>query len=123
MNDLRPKNLNLFTIRFPLPAIVSVLHRISGVFLFLLIPIVLWGLSISLTPDGFEALQDWHDSVLVKCLLWALLVPFCYHLAAGVRHLLSDVHIGESLSGGRKSAQIVIVVSVILIILAGVWVW
>lgn len=123
MNHPRPKNLNLFTIRFPLPAIVSLLHRISGFALFLLIPLALWGLDVSLTNQGFEAIQDSLHTPLLKGLIWLLLVPFCYHLVAGIRHLLTDIHIGDSLQGGRMGARITLVVSFLLVILAGVWLW
>ena len=123
MNSSRPKNLNLFTIRFPLPAIVSILHRITGFILFLFIPLMLWVLAYSLTPSGFDALQAWLGNIYVKLIFWALLVPFCFHLVAGIRHLLSDIHIGVSLKGGRLSAQLTFVVSIILVVLVGIWLW
>lgn len=119
----RPKNLNLFTIKFPLPAIISILHRVSGVVLFLMIPILLWLLDYSLTFSGYENIQSWLSSPFFKLFLWAMMVPFCYHLLAGLRHLLSDIHIGDTLKAGQLSAQIVIALSVIAIILAGVWIW
>jgi succinate dehydrogenase / fumarate reductase cytochrome b subunit len=120
---VRPVNLNLFTIRFPLPAIVSILHRASGGLLFLLIPIALWVLDYSLTPDGFAVLHDWQSSIFIKLLIWAILAAFIYHLLAGLRHLLSDIHIGSSLQGGRRSALLVFIISTIVIILAGIWLW
>lgn len=123
MNRPRPKNLNLLTIRFPLPAIVSILHRVSGVVLFLLIPIVLWGLSFTLTPEGFDAFQDAYDSFFVKAILWMMLVPFCYHFVAGIRHLLSDIHVGDTLKSGRASARYAVLGALLLIILVGVWIW
>jgi len=123
MRDTRPKNLNLFTIRFPLPAIVSILHRISGFFLFLLIPFVLWAFSYSLTTYGFEALQQWLSNTTVKCILWVVFVPFCYHLIAGIRHLLADIHLGDSLKSGRAGALLTLVLSVVIVIFAGIWLW
>src|SRR5579862_1349975 len=96
MNYSRPKNLNLFTIRFPLPAIISILHRISGFVLFLLIPLMLWALDFSLNESGFISLQEGFKSFCAKCFLWILLLPLCYHFIAGIRHLLSDIHIGNS---------------------------
>lgn len=123
MNRQRPTNLNLLTIRFPLPAIISILHRVSGVVLFLTIPMALWGLSYTLTPDGFDAFQDAYDTFWVKFVLWLMLVPFCYHLIAGIRHLLSDIHIGDTLKAGRASARYTIIGAVLLIILVGVWLW
>lgn len=123
MNRARPVNLNLFTIRFPLPAIVSILHRVSGVFLFLFIPVALWTLDYSLTVDGFDALHDWRGSIIAKLIIWAILSAFLYHLVAGIRHLISDIHVGSSLRGGRTTAMLVFAISIILVILAGVWLW
>jgi len=119
VNHPRPKNLNLFTIHFPLPAIVSILHRLSGAFLFLCIPFALWLLDFSLTESGFESLQQGMSHLTVKIILWGLLVPFIFHLVAGVRHLLSDIHIGDTLKLGRAMALLTFVVSALLVILAG----
>lgn len=123
MNHSRPKNLNLFTIRFPIPAIVSILHRISGFILFLLIPVALWGLEYSLTVSGFDELQYWMGYPLVKIIFWLLFVPFCFHLVAGVRHLLSDIHIGDTLKSGRAMAFATFIIFALLVILAGIWIW
>ncbi len=120
---MRPKNLNLFTIRFPIPAIVSILHRISGFCLFILIPFILWGLDYSLTEDGFTNLQQYLDIFAVKLLVWLLLIPFCFHLIAGLRHLLMDVQVGVSLQSGRTMAKWVFIVSFVCIVLAGIWLW
>ena len=123
MKHARPKNLNLFTIHFPIPAIVSILHRVSGAFLFLLIPFILWALSFSLTDTGYENLQQWLGMTSVKCIFWILFVPFCFHLVAGIRHLLSDIHIGDTLKMGRTTAILTFIISALLIILAGIWLW
>lgn len=123
MNHPRPKNLNLFTIHFPLPAIVSILHRVSGAFLFLLIPLVLLGLDFSLTDTGFETLRRWTDSIFIKLIFWVLFIPFIFHLVAGIRHLLSDIHIGDTLKSGRTMAFLTFIISALLVILAGVWLW
>lgn len=124
MKDKRPINLNLFTISFPIPAIVSILHRISGVILFLLIPFLLWGLSLSLASQtSYDNLQSFLSQPLMKWLLWFLLASFIYHLIAGIRHLFMDVGIGESLRGGRLGAQLTLLISLILIVLLGIWLW
>jgi len=123
VRNSRPKNLDLFTISFPLPAIVSLMHRISGACLFVLIPFILWGLSLSLTVSGFDMLQQWMSNPLFKIIFWLLFVPFFYHLVAGIRHLLSDIHIGDKLATGRLTAKLVIVVSILLVIAAGIWIW
>lgn len=123
MNHSRPKNLNLFTIHFPIPAIISIFHRVSGVALFLLIPFLLWGLECSLSLSGYEMLKDWLGNVYIKLLLWLAFVPFCYHLVAGCRHLLMDIHIGDELKAGRIGSWLVLIISLLLIIMAGVWLW
>tara|TARA_R110000868_G_scaffold6011_4_gene34946 strand:- start:1413 stop:1751 length:339 start_codon:yes stop_codon:yes gene_type:complete len=111
------------TIRFPLPAIVSILHRISGVFLFLLIPVALWLLDFSLTPEGFDVLHDWQDSFIAKFMIWGVMAAFLYHMVAGIRHLLSDAHLGSTRQGGKITAKLVFIVSIILVILVGIWLW
>ena len=123
MKHVRPKNLNLFTIHFPIPAIVSILHRVSGAFLFILIPFILWALSFSLTSTGYEALQYWLGMISIKIIFWILFIPFCFHLVAGIRHLLSDIHIGDTLKMGRATAMLTFIISALLIILAGIWLW
>ncbi len=123
MNHPRPKNLNLFTIHFPIPAIVSILHRISGAALFILIPFALWGLEYSLTESGYEMLQQWLGTIYVKLIFWILFLPFCFHMVAGIRHMLSDVHIGDSLKSGRIAAVLTFIIFALLVILAGVWLW
>lgn len=119
----RPKNLDLFTIHFPLPAIVSILHRIAGVILFFLIPFVLWGLDISLTPTGFDTMQQWLSNFYVKFIFLIIFIPFCYHLVAGIRHLLLDIGVGDTLKGGKRSSQLTLLISAILIIWVGIWLW
>lgn len=120
----RPKNLNLLTIRLPIPAIVSILHRISGFILFLLIPLMLWALDLSLSsPDDFDNLHLFLSSPLMKFFLWSFLAAFIYHFFAGIRHLLMDIHVGDELKSGRFSAKLTMVISVVFIILAGVWIW
>lgn len=124
MNYSRPKNLNLLTIRFPLPAIASICHRLSGVALFLLIPFLLWVLDFSLTLSGFETIQSWIiNSGFMKLIIWLIFIPFCFHLVAGIRHLLMDIHIGSSLKGGKRGAALTFIFTLILILLAGIWLW
>lgn len=124
MKHQRPVNLNLFTIRFPIPAIVSILHRISGILLFLLIPIILWGLSLSLSsPDDFDSLHQFLTAPLMKFSIWAGLSALIYHLVAGIRHLLMDLEIGVELKGGRLSAILTFLISIIFIVMAGIWLW
>lgn len=124
MSDQRPKNLNLFTIRLPVPAIASILHRISGMILFFAIPFFLWALQTSLSSEeNFEALHQSVTSPLSKVIIWALLSAFLYHFVAGIRHLLMDINLGVALKSGRISAFLTIGISIVLIALTGIWLW
>ncbi|MFC6632470.1 succinate dehydrogenase, cytochrome b556 subunit [Microbulbifer taiwanensis] len=124
MNKNRPVNLDISTIKLPAAALVSILHRISGVVLFAVVALLLCMLDASLESEqGFADVAAAFNSVPAKLVLWAALAALIYHLVAGIRHLLMDLGIGESLEGGRRGAVTVLVVAVILILLAGVWVW
>jgi len=120
----RPVNLNLFTIKFPLPAIVSILHRASGALVFLLIPLLLWMLQASLkAPVQFDDLQDTLNNFFVKLIIWLLVSALLYHLVAGIRHLLMDLGLGESLRAARFSAWLVMIISGVLVVITGGWLW
>jgi len=124
VKDNRPKNLDFSTLRLPLPAITSILHRISGVFIFGGLALLLWLFSESLSSEqGFNNVAMWMDNLIVKLLLWAVISGLLYHLIAGIKHLLMDLGIGETLEGGQTGAKLVVALSAISIILTGVWLW
>ncbi|AKN27448.1 succinate dehydrogenase cytochrome b-556 subunit [Stutzerimonas stutzeri] len=75
------------------------------------------------SPEGFEEVRAYLGSPLAKLVSWALLSALLYHLVAGVRHLIMDSGHGETLEGGKLGSKIVIAVSAVLIVLAGVWIW
>jgi succinate dehydrogenase / fumarate reductase, cytochrome b subunit len=120
----RPVYLNLWRIRFPLPAIISILHRVSGIVIFLGLAILLYLLSLSLgSQDSFNYLKRLTSNSLVKLVLWIVSSAVIFHFLAGVRHIIMDLGAGESLRGGRLLAASVAIVSAIAIILMGVWIW
>lgn len=122
LNQTRPVNLNLFTIKFPIAAIVSILHRLSGVALFLFIPFGLWMLYHSLHSEtDFVFLGLTLKRPLFKFLVWLWLTSLGYHLIAGIRHILADLHIGLTKEGSTRSAGLVIIVALILSIIIGFW--
>lgn len=124
MNSKRPVNLDLSTIHFPITAIVSILHRISGVALFAGIAVLLWMLDASLaSPESFLALRELLALPLSQAVLWLTLAALAYHAVAGVRHLIMDIGIGESLEGGQVGAKLVLFFALVAIVLAGVWIW
>ena len=120
----RPVNLNLQTIHFPITAIASILHRVSGVITFVAVGILLWLLSISLSsPMGFMEANDIVDSFFVKLILWGILTALAYHIAGGVRHLLMDLGHFEELDSGTMSAKVAFGATAVLSLLAGILVW
>ncbi|NRA42301.1 MAG: succinate dehydrogenase, cytochrome b556 subunit [Pseudomonadales bacterium] len=125
MKDNRPVNLDIGTIQLPITSYVSILHRISGVAIFAGVAILLWLLDGSLaSAESFAATQSLlANSVLLRLVVWLVLCGFIYHATAGVKHLVMDLGIGETLEGGKKGAQITLVVAIVLMLLAGVWVW
>ncbi|MGE3919388.1 MAG: succinate dehydrogenase, cytochrome b556 subunit [Gammaproteobacteria bacterium] len=123
MRKKRPVNLDLLTIKFPPSAIVSILHRMSGLLIFLFVPVLLWFFNYSLQLANFLSIKTVLIQPFSKFLIWIFLSGLIYHLVAGIRHLLMDNHIGETLVAGRVSAYITFVISFILIVLAGVWLW
>jgi succinate dehydrogenase / fumarate reductase cytochrome b subunit len=124
VNDKRPVNLDLSTIKFPVTAIASITHRVTGVAIFLALPILLWMLDRSLaSPESFADLKELMTSPLVKLVVWAILAVLLYHLVAGIRHLIMDTGVGESLEGGRRGAKLTFIISAVLILLVGAWIW
>ena len=124
MNSKRPVNLDLTTIRLPLPAYASILHRISGVILFVGIAFLLYGLDLSLSsPRGFEQLTECLQSPVAKFITWGLLTGLGYHFVAGIKHLLMDAGLGEGKESGTFAAKVTLILAVLLSALAGVWVW
>lgn len=107
-----------------MPAIVSILTRASGVFIFLGMAVMLWLLDMSLTSETeFELVLVMLSSPVAKLVIWAILAGVIYHALAGLKHLVADFGYGETLEGGILGARLVVVLSFVLIALAGVWIW
>ncbi|WP_422445978.1 MULTISPECIES: succinate dehydrogenase, cytochrome b556 subunit [unclassified Endozoicomonas] len=124
MNSKRPVNLDITTIKLPLPAYTSILHRISGVILFIGLGFILYGLELSLaSEESFNALKALLSAPLAKFIIWGILSALIYHLIAGVKHLLMDMDVGDGKESGSLGSIVTLVLSTVLIILAGVWVW
>ncbi len=120
----RPKFLNLLQIRLPLPAVVSIMHRVSGAVLFLALPLLLWCFQQSLTsPQSYWNIKSALTHGFVKLVFIALLWGYLHHLCAGIRHLLLDVDVGADLAGARLSSKLVLAVSIFLTIFCGAVIW
>lgn len=105
----RPKNLNLFTIQLTTNAVVSILHRVSGVALFIILPLLLWLLQISVkNEEGYLSLTNLAHHWLAKLMLVGLAWAFFHHFFSGLRHLGQDVHWMTSLQKARFSGRVVL---------------
>ena len=116
----RPLWYNLSLLNLPLPGLVSILHRISGAALFVLLLWLLHLLDESLaSPERFEAVRQTMALPFVKLVLLGVLWAFLHHLCAGIRYLLLDVHVGVDLQAARASSAAVLVVSLVLTAVLG----
>jgi len=124
VKDNRPVNLDIGTIRLPVTAYVSITHRVSGVIMVVASFILLWALDASLSgPSGFEAIADLLASPIVKFIAWGIATALLYHSVAGVRHLIMDFGVGETLEGGILGARLVFAITVLGAIILGVALW
>ena len=122
MNKKRPVNLDLGSMKYPVTALTSILHRLSGILLFLCLFVMLYALGKSLSSEeGFNEIKGMLLSPLGKLIAWVLYSALIYHLVAGVRHLIMDMGVGETLQGGKRGSVIVIIVSTLLIAACAIW--
>ena len=117
----RPKFLDLTVIHLPLAGYVSILHRVSGAGLFLMLPLLIWllDLSLSSTPEHLALFESITRNILVKLVLLGLIWAFLHHFCMGLRILLIDVHVGVEKQQARSSAMAVMVVSLSLTLAFG----
>jgi succinate dehydrogenase / fumarate reductase cytochrome b subunit len=124
VNQKRPVNLDLSKFSFPFPALVSITHRIAGVILFVGTIFLLCALDDSLeSATSFAAIKNSMTTGIGSFITWGLLSALAYHFVAGIKHLVMDLGIGEELKSAQIAASLVVMISSVLIVLAGVWVW
>lgn len=120
----RPKYLNLPAIRLPLPGVLSILHRISGVILMAALPFALWALDLSVaSEESYALVAECLSHPFIKLCVWGAAWALFHHLCAGVRFLLLDFHVGAALAAARFSAAAAFVVSILMTVIFGVWLW
>ena len=117
VDNKRPVNLDLGTIRLPITSYVSILHRVSGVILFFAVAIFLWMLESSLASEQrFNELGALLNNPVCQFIIWGSLAALAYHAVAGIRHLVMDFGVGEdSFASGHKSAWGAVVVAIVVI--------
>ena len=123
------RNINAFkdlpTYRLPAPGWVSILHRISGVLMFVLLPLIIWMFDTSVSSEiSFarfrNAFNNGASGVILKLIALALIWAYLHHFIAGVRHVWMDVsHKAVSKQWGGTSAKFTLVVSLLLTVVLG----
>lgn len=122
----RPVSLSLSPAKFswPVTAMASIAHRISGVLLFLGVAYLLWLLDLALSSAaGFGRAQALLATAPPKLVLLGVLAALAYHLLAGVKHLLLDLHIGDSMAAARLASWVVFALTALVVALLGAWLW
>ena len=122
----RPINVgigDLLSFKWPITAISSITHRVAGVLLFIGVAFMLYALDLSLSSEqGFISLKEMMVSPLGKMITWGLLSALGYHFVAGIKHLLMDMGVGETLEGAQFAVKTTLFFSAVLIALAAIWV-
>ena len=125
------RNINVFTdvrtYRMPAAALVSILHRVSGALMFMLLPFIIWMFDKSVSSEisfgqftsafsaGLWIFPGWFVKLVVLALIWAYL----HHFIAGVRHLWMDATHAVTKEFGRSSAIVTLVLSIGLTVVLG----
>ena len=125
------RNINAFTdlptYRLPVAGIVSILHRVSGALMFLLMPFIIWMFDTSISSElsfarftsvfniGAGFVPGWFFKLVALAILWA----FLHHLIAGLRHLWMDMRHAVSKEFGKSSAVFTLVLSIGLTVVLG----
>jgi succinate dehydrogenase / fumarate reductase cytochrome b subunit len=114
----------LGTIDLPVTAYASITHRITGVAMFFASFLLLWALDQSLSSEAsFLALGETLGSPVAKLVMWLIATVLSYHALAGIKHLVMDAGIGETMRGGVLGARLVFVLAAIAAVFWGVAIW
>ncbi|MEO8103253.1 MAG: succinate dehydrogenase, cytochrome b556 subunit [Betaproteobacteria bacterium] len=121
----RPKYVDINILHLPVPGLVSIFHRVTGVVMFLfLIPALLFLLQCTVGSEaGFSRWKSYFSEPVVKLVLLGFVWAYMHHFFAGIRYLLLDAHIGVALAPARLSAKIVLVAGLAATVLIGARIW
>ena len=124
MRPERPISLSLARFRWPVTAIASIAHRVSGILLFIGFAYLLYLLDLALSSAaGFAEASALLATIGPKLALWGVLALLAYHLLAGVRHLLLDLHVGDTFAAAKAAAWLVFAATAVATALLGAWLW
>lgn len=125
MKSKRPVNLDLKTIKLPIMALASILHRVSAVLIWVAVAFFLPSLYVSLeSPEGFSRIQQMlAESFIAQFIVWGFLTALGYYAMGGVKHLVQEMGYGESLEGGKYISIAAITLGVLLSIVSAFWIW
>ena len=122
--DTRPVNLDLGTIDLPVTAYASITHRVTGVLMFFSSFLMLWALDQSLASEAsFNAVAAVLSSPLAKLISWGIASVLTYHALSGIKHLIMDAGIGETMRGGVVGARIVFLLAAAAAAIWGALIW
>jgi len=117
--DYRPVNINLLKIRLPISAFTSITHRLSGMYIFFItfpLSVYLFKISINSNSDFIILLENLENNLYLSTFVAFSYLVLWYHILTGVRHLIMDMHIGESLRASRLSSLLVLLIWFISVI-------
>ncbi len=124
MKTERPVYLSLTQFGWPFTAIASIMHRVTGVALFVGIAYLLWLLDMALESSaGLAAAIYVLGTPLAKLTLIAVLAAFFYHLFAGIKHMFMDFGVGETFAAATRNSMVTFVLTAIATGMVGVWLW
>ena len=116
--------MSIASYKFPITAISSILHRISGVVLLIAMPVIVVCMHYSLAgPNGYADVEGVFKTAIGSFFLWGFLSAITFHIYAGVRHMIMDLGFGESMFAAKTTSVLVLVLGVVSAILWGCFLW
>ena len=125
MNQERPVNLDLKTIRLPVTAIASILHRISAVIIWVALGVFLVANVVMLSSEqGYDQVVSLlKEYFLIQFVCWGFMTALGYYIVATLKHIIQDFGHFEELESGQMIAKVAIALGIVLSLLSGVWIW
>ncbi len=122
MDKKKPVNLELRSIKLPVTAYASILHRISGFVMIFIIAFLLYVLSCSLsTEESYDDIFIMLHTPWIKFIVWIILSVISYHFIAGFKHIIMDAGFCEEKQSGKIGAIISFIVTIVAVVFLGVW--